>query len=239
MKLRISIVVALALAGSTGIACRATDTVLRSARPTSWTANVREPAFFAHEPVLYARDGSAVSQDPPSSVATSTAPVHDVSAQGGSRMYLLDLYQKAMDEKDALALEVKSSNAALERAQSALSAAEKKRDVLARKSQDLEAELQRAQADNQDLAARLTTAQIRRLEAEKLLLEAKLEAMHAQESSEMPGKPRKMDAKAEGASSPAGRERSATPAKSPSPPASSPPSSQRESSDSHSAGGKP
>ena len=37
-------------------------------------------------------------------------------------------------------------------------------------------------AENQELAARLTTAQVRRLEAEKLLLQAKIEMQRAREA---------------------------------------------------------
>jgi regulator of replication initiation timing len=95
-------------------------------------------------------------------------------------MYLLDLYQKAMDEKDALALEVKGLSSALSQEQGALEALTKERDALIAKVQQLQGDNERVAVENADLAARLTTAQIRRLEAEKILLEAQIEWQRAQ-----------------------------------------------------------
>lgn len=132
------------------------------------------------KPLLYARDGSVVAGDQPGSITTTGEPTRDVGSNAGSRMYLLDLYQKAMDEKDALALEVKGLNAALTQEQSALEALTKERNALAAQVQTLQGENQRVAVENVDLAARLTTAQIRRLEAEKLLLEAQIEWQLAQ-----------------------------------------------------------
>src|SRR5207247_5708476 len=57
---------------------------------------------------LFARDGSLVAGEP-------GAPTRDVGAHEGSRVYLLELYQKAVEEKDALGLEVVALRAELER----------------------------------------------------------------------------------------------------------------------------
>ena len=91
-------------------------------------------------------------------------------------MYLLDLYQQAVDERDALVLAVTSANQALEKESAARGDVEKERDALIAKVTDLEERAAARDAELAELVARLTTAQIRRLEAEKSLLEAKIEA---------------------------------------------------------------
>lgn len=153
-------------------ACRQTAAEVRltpSLRPA-------EPA----EPVLYARDGSVVNPNAPA----SGAPSRDLPTQAGSRMYLLDLYQKAVEEKEALALEVKGLNAALAKEQAQTEAVVRERDALHARMQALEEEKQKLAAENTDLAARLVTAQIRRLESEKALLEWKIDALRNQAASD-------------------------------------------------------
>ncbi len=147
-------------------------------RPSEMNAPMSSSEAMA--PVAYARDGSVVVGDEPGSITTTGEPTRDVASHAGSRMYLLDLYQKAMDEKDALSLEVKGLGSALSQEQGALEAMTKERDALAAKVQHMQGDNERFAAENADLAARLTTAQIRRLEAEKLLLEAQIEWQRAQ-----------------------------------------------------------
>jgi hypothetical protein len=147
-------------------------------RPSEMNAPTSSSEAMA--PVAYARDGSVVVGDEPGSITTTGEPTRDVASHAGSRMYLLDLYQKAMDEKDALSLEVKGLGSALSQEQGALEAMTKERDALAAKLQQMQGDNERFAAENADLAARLTTAQIRRLEAEKLLLEAQIEWQRAQ-----------------------------------------------------------
>lgn len=121
---------------------------------------------------LYARDGTVV-QGP----GASSEPRHDVGSQNGSRMYLLELYQKTVEEKESLAREAQSLHEAISRAGETQAAIEKERDEARAQTAKLARDLERAQADNVELSARLVTAQIRRLEAEKLLLEARIEAL--------------------------------------------------------------
>lgn len=138
------------------------------------------------EPTLYARDGSVV-QGPKarsdSKSATESAadahhdPVHDIGARDGSRMYLLELYQKSVEERESLTREVKSLQAALTKVGDAQAAVEKERDGARVQIEKLQGELDKARADNQELAGRLLTAQIRRLEAEKMLLETRIASL--------------------------------------------------------------
>lgn len=136
----------------------------------------------AADPVLYARDGSVV-QGASGGSSPASEPRHDVGARDGSRMYLLELYQRTVEEKEGLAREVQSLNDAVVRAGDTQRALEKERDDARQLAARLEQELERSRADNVDLAARLVTAQIRRLEAEKLVLEARIESMRREASS--------------------------------------------------------
>lgn len=164
-------------------ACKSTAGEIRPSAATQVTADGN-----ATEPVLYARDGSVVAGDPPGSITATGEPTRDIASHAGSRMYLLDLYQKAMDEKDALSLEVKGLDATLAREQGQIDALTKERDALSAQLHELQEENQRVTAENADLAARLTTAQIRRLEAEKLLLEARIEWQRAQDAETNPNR---------------------------------------------------
>ena len=145
------------------------------------------PGAFAPEsgePVLYARDGSVVEPSAAFSgrPEAADAPIRGVQPRDESRMQLLDLYQRVVAEKEALALEVGALDATLASTRAGEVALAHERDELLARVAALEADVARGESENADLAARLTTAQIRRLEAEKLLLEAKLAAARAAES---------------------------------------------------------
>jgi hypothetical protein len=141
-------------------------------------ADTPEPSVFTHppaagEPLLYARDGSVV--DPATSPAQERgAPARrDVGGDSG-RMHLLELYQQVIDERDDLGREVHALRADVEAQTLALEHSRAQASALEARVRELEAQVARLGAENQDLAARLTTAQIRRLQAERLLLEHKL-----------------------------------------------------------------
>jgi len=132
--------------------------------------------------VLYARDGSVVQADGRANTQRS-GPAAERLPQEGSRTFMLELYQKAIDEKEALALEIKNLEATLEKSRSELAAALKLTEELQKKHDALEAERARLQEESFDLAARLVTAQIRRLESEKILLESKIEWQRLEEKT--------------------------------------------------------
>ena len=134
-------------------------------------AQVQQPPAVPAQ--LYARDGSVVN---PAKNGAQEAGVadRDLAPSEGGRMYILELYQKAIDDRDALELEVRSAQSELERARASVTKAQAEQQTAAERVAALEAENQRLLAENVELAARLTTAQIRRLQAEKLLLENRL-----------------------------------------------------------------
>jgi hypothetical protein len=108
-------------------------------------------------------------------VGSLETPAHEVQSDGG-RMYILELYQQAMEEKDGLIQHVRVLESEREKMQKMLAQAEERiRELEAQVASSIASEADlRARVD--ELAGRLLTAQIRRLEAEKILLEAKLEA---------------------------------------------------------------
>jgi hypothetical protein len=144
------------------------------------TAAARPPAERDYEAVLYARDGTPVdagggrSQEP-----GALPPTRELAGDPGGRMYILELYQNVIEDRDRLALEVDALGAELERARAALTAADQRIAELERALAAAAGESERQKAENVDLAGRLATAQIRRLQAEKILLELRLSEIEA------------------------------------------------------------
>ena len=124
---------------------------------------------------LYGWDGGVVPTAEPGDIAASASP----SARGlepslEGRMHILELYQEVLDERDALRDEVDALRAALA---SSRETADGARATSARDEERL-AELEQSRRalieENRLLLGRLTTAQVRRLEAEKLLVETQM-----------------------------------------------------------------
>jgi hypothetical protein len=181
MQLTQHVTISICLAAST-LGCAALD--WPQLEPAETAAKVEpKPAPPA---VLYARDGSVVASEPREKAAQPEDPKHELSSHDGSRVYLLELYQKAMDEKDALVLEVKSLNAQMVREVSEHATTTKERDALALRDQAATVELEKLKNENFDLQARLVTAQIRRLEAEKMLLENLIQQRAAESEASKP-----------------------------------------------------
>jgi hypothetical protein len=112
-----------------------------------------------------------VSAAPPGAPAEVAQPSCPPRADAGSRVTVIELLQQAVEERDRLRQEVEQLRAALDKAGQLAQELEaqhiSKQGVLA----SAEQERQRLALENSELAARLATAQIRRLEAEKSLLE--------------------------------------------------------------------
>jgi len=158
----------------------------RSAEALDSASAETAPPQWNEPSTLYARDGSVVTgasdREGPVAVAkpgTDGAPTHDIQRTGEGRMYILELYQNVIEERDTLSLEVRGLNDELDRTRTALTAADARIDALESKVKELEAQRGSLESENMDLAGRLTTAQIRRLQAEKILLEIRLEESRA------------------------------------------------------------
>lgn len=137
---------------------------------------VQAPPRRIEPVVLYARDGTPVATGDEAVVSPETGtPVHGLEEPQESRLYLLELYQRAVDERDELAIEVDGLDADLDEARACQKQQELENAELRRVLQEARADLERLRTRETELAGRLATAQIRRLEAEKVLLETTLE----------------------------------------------------------------
>ena len=128
-------------------------------------------------PVLYGRDGKPAGETPAAlaaGVELGSAANPTLLPGESGRMHILELYQKAIEERDALVTELSQLQRQVEQERLNVTAQQRKTAELESKLAVLEADRARVMDQNVDLAGRLTTAQIRRLQAEKLLLEHKI-----------------------------------------------------------------
>ena len=143
--------------------------------PTSWGNGGIAPAVLPNttpqtsESVLYARDGSVV--DSAGAQSDSNMPRREVQNGDGTRIKILELYERVVAERDQLRLTLAARDSELAQARHQLA-------TESARANDFEARMRSADHSNielanqnLDLAGRLTTAQIRRLEAEKKWLE--------------------------------------------------------------------
>jgi hypothetical protein len=165
------------------LALCACGTTPPSASPNpSATSSSVSPKTNPGDAVLYARDGSVVNANS-QPTRPDQEPRRELGSQEGSRVYLLELYQKAMDEKNALALEVESLRAALEDERKTATTTTTEEDQLKANLAQVTQERDALKAQALDLAARVTSAQIARLEAEKALLQLQIDAAQKDETS--------------------------------------------------------
>jgi len=137
-----------------------------------------QPAWAANKldtPQLYARDGSLVNAQEPGTVSVSPQTGQIAGEESGSRWTLLEQYQASVQKNEELEIELRALTKALEQSE------EREKQLSAELVEqsaamvELEEKLGTLGGHNVELASRLTTAQIRRLQSEKLLLEAKLD----------------------------------------------------------------
>jgi hypothetical protein len=131
------------------------------------------------EAPLYSWDGGVVNGAPQGRVATEQGLPRGVEAPPAGRMHIIELYQQVLDERDSLAEEVELLRSSLEQVTLALDAKTKEAGDLVDRVASLEAAHMELMNDNKAIAARLVQAQIRRLEAEKMLLETRIEVERA------------------------------------------------------------
>jgi hypothetical protein len=137
-------------------------------------------------PPLYAWDGGVIDSARQGSVGQS-APGHGIEPTMEGRMHIIELYQEVLDERDSLVREVDMLGTTLSKTQDLLERSLRERSELEARIADLVSVQAAVGAENHALAARLTTAQIRRLEAEKQLLESQI-AWHRRAGEAVPGR---------------------------------------------------
>jgi hypothetical protein len=131
------------------------------------------------QPPLYAWDGGVVDGTPLGRVSAQDGTPRGPESPPSGRMHIIELYQQVLEERDALAHENQELRRHLDETSLALYAKTKAADDLGAQVAALEEARAALTNDNQAIAARLVQAQIRRLEAEKLLLETRIEAERA------------------------------------------------------------
>jgi len=137
------------------------------------------PGPISVERPLLGWDGSPVGSTPPGIIERTDEPLgHRLAEPAVNPLVLLDLYQQAVGERDSYLIQVQAGNSALEQAEVRYRNLEQRQqelqvayDHLGREKGDLE-------ALNLELAGTLATAQIRRLEAERVWLEAAIDWQH-------------------------------------------------------------
>jgi hypothetical protein len=142
----------------------------RAAEPRADPVRAEAPA----QP-LYAWDGGVVDGAPQGRVTAQQGTPRGLETPPASRTHIIELYQQALDERDALAAEVERLRAALDVSTRTLEERTLDGQDLATRVAALEEAERASQAENRALAGRLVQAQVRRLEAEKLLLEARID----------------------------------------------------------------
>lgn len=144
------------------------------------TAAAEEPAAAKPAPApggeapLYSWDGGVVD-GAPQGVSTAQGEPRGIETPTPGRTHIVELYQQVKDDRDALAEEVELLRKSLEQTTLALEEETRKSDDLSARLAALEVSHREMMEDNQAIAARLVQAQIRRLEAEKMLLETRIE----------------------------------------------------------------
>jgi hypothetical protein len=128
---------------------------------------------------VYDADGGPARALTPGNVGRLGGAERELELGGSGRMYLLEMYQQALDEREALEIEVGALTSRIEQLLSRLADSDAALTSEREARATLERDVAALRSENQDLAGRLVTAQIRRLEAEKMLLEARIEQERA------------------------------------------------------------
>lgn len=134
-------------------------------------------------------DGSPVVQAQPGVVTETSGPINpgleSAPLGGGSRSTLLDRYQEAVERAERLQEMNDDLNVFLTKTEETLRVTDQELTDIKVLVDELSVVKTQVEQQNLDLAARLATAQIARLEAERSLLEATIEwrAMNARNNS--------------------------------------------------------
>ena len=141
-------------------------------------------------------DGGMVHSEPAGSRMALDAPARDLEPGGTGRPLMLQQYQGVLEERDALRIEVQALTGQLElmqdrivELQNELQAGDFGRAELEQEHSTKDRRIAELETQNADLSARLVTAQIRRLEAEKDLIQILIDAQRDTPATAGAGRP--------------------------------------------------
>jgi hypothetical protein len=166
-----------------------TNPQVQEAQPRAWASTP------VAEPQLYSRDGTPVGVQEPGTVAVSPRTGQSSGQEEGSRWTLLEQYQDAITAKEELEFEVGALGNALDQAEAQTALLSQASEEMRAQMAMYEQRIEELKSENLELASRLTTAQVRRLQSEKLLLEAKLDWSRVQAVINQPDDPMSPGAK--------------------------------------------
>lgn len=137
---------------------------------------------------LYSWDGSVVQGASPNhSVAMAQEPAHGIEPPEGGRSHILQLYQDAVTERDALDGEVRALQAQGQLDRDAIADLEAQVAALEARNMSLMEARQALVDENIELADRLVTAQIERLQTDAVLLRDRIAAQEAWNNAQSQG----------------------------------------------------
>jgi len=162
-------------ADDSGASSMGTENAPESSSVGATTSSQAQPApRQGGDATLYAWDGGVVD-GAPQGVSTAQGTPRGIETPAPGRTHIVELYQQVKDDRDALAEEVELLRKSLEQTTLAFEEETRKSNDLLGRLAALEVSHREMMEDNQAIAARLVQAQIRRLEAEKMLLETRIE----------------------------------------------------------------
>lgn len=128
-----------------------------------------EPTELEVTPV--APDDTLAPAPEPGTVRIVEEPIRQVDGVSNGKVWLLELYQKTLADKEDLTRRLADSEHARSDSQAAQAALTAERDELALRAKDLDRRVRELEAQSLELARRLADSEIARLEAQKSELE--------------------------------------------------------------------
>lgn len=128
-----------------------------------------EPTELEVTPV--APDETLAPAPEPGTVRIVQEPIRQVDGVSNGKVWLLELYQKTLADKEELTLRLADSERARAESQATQAALTAERDELALRAKDLDRRVRELEAQSLELARRLADSEIARLETQKSELE--------------------------------------------------------------------
>ncbi|MEO0650273.1 MAG: hypothetical protein AAFZ65_06310 [Planctomycetota bacterium] len=135
-------------------------------------------------------DNGAVRSDPYGAMTQLDAPARELEPGGTGRPLMLQQYQAVLEERDALRIEVDAlthqlqlMQVRIQELQGELQGGDMRATGLEQELESMRRRVLEVEQQNEDLSARLVTAQIRRLEAEKELIQVLIDNQRGQRTS--------------------------------------------------------
>jgi hypothetical protein len=174
--MKIAELVLLAFAGVALCACRATQDSVSTDQPSEMDADfwTKRPSTAHNLPPVKTSADNAATTTSPGSVRTVEDPLRPIEGAPTGRVWLLEMYQNAVNEKERLARVATDTARDRDAALAHVAELEKARADLESRNAALASELAKLQTKSLELARRLAESELARLEAEKAALDGRV-----------------------------------------------------------------